>query len=106
MALSSTAWRCSEPGKRQQNAFIESFNGRLCDEFLNETLLSMLAQARVQIEEWRRDYNTERPHSALGNLTPIAYAAPNAFVPQQAGAPRLPEGFAPRPVAIPDLTPK
>ncbi len=97
-------WYYIEPGKPQQNAFIESFNGRLRDEFLNETLFSTLAQARIELEEWRRDYNTERPHSALGNLTPIAYAARNASVPQQAGALRLPEGFAPRPVATPDLT--
>ena len=52
----------------------------------------------------RPENNTERPHSALGNLTPIAYAARNASVPQQAGALRLPEGFAPRPAATPDLT--
>ena len=92
-----------EPGKPQQNAFIESFNGRLRDEFLNETLFTTLAQARVELEEWRRDYNTARPHSALGNLTPIAYAALNASVPQQAGALRSKQGFAPRPVAKPDL---
>ena len=73
-----------EPGKPQQNAFIESFNGRLRDEFLNETVFTTLAQARVELEECRRDYNTERPHSALGNLTPIAYAARNASGPQQA----------------------
>lgn len=60
--------------------------------------------ARIELEEWRRDYNTQCPHSALGNLTPIAYAARNAFFPQRAGALRLPEGFAPRPVATPDLT--
>lgn len=79
-------WHYIDPGKPQQNAFIESFNGRLRDEFLNETLFTTLAQARVELEEWRRDYNTERPHSALGNLTPIAYAARNASVPQQAEA--------------------
>jgi hypothetical protein len=45
---------------------------------LSETLFGTLAQARVALEEWRRDYNTERPHSALCNLTPIAYAARNA----------------------------
>ena len=78
-------WHYIEPGKPQQNAFIESFNGRLRDEFLNETLFTTLAQARVELEECRRDYNTERPHSALGNLTPIAYAARNASGPQQAG---------------------
>ncbi len=97
-------WHYIEPGKPQQNAFIESFNGRLRDEFLNETLFTTLAQARVELEEWRRDYNTERPHSALGNLTPIAYAARNASVPQQAEALRSTGGFAPRPVATPDLT--
>jgi putative transposase len=97
-------WHYIDPGKPQQNAFIESFNGRLRDEFLNETLFTTLAQARVELEEWRRDYNAERPHSALGNLTPLAYAARNATVPQQAGALRSTRGFAPRPVATPDLT--
>ena len=97
-------WHYIEPGKPQQNAFIESFNGRLRDEFLNETLFTTLAQARVELEEWRRDNSTERPHSALGNLTPIAYAARNASGPQQAGALRSTGGFAPRPVATPDLT--
>lgn len=100
----SIDWHYIEPGKPQQNAFIESFNGRLRDEMLNETLFTSLAQARVELEHWRRDYNTERPHSALGNLTPIAYAARNASVPQQAGALRSTTGFAPRPVATPDLT--
>lgn len=96
-------WHYIDPGKPQQNAFIESFNGRLRDEMLNETLFTSLAQARVELEQWRRDYNTERPHSALGNLTPIAYAARTASVPQQAGALRSTGGFAPRPVATPDL---
>ena len=97
-------WHYIEPDKPQQNAFIESFNGRLRDEFLNETLFTTLAQARVELEEWRRDYNTERPHSALSNLTPIACAARNASGPQQAGALRSTGGFAPRPVATPDPT--
>lgn len=96
-------WHHIDPGKPQQNAFAESFNGRLRDEFLNETLFSSLRHARVELEAWRHDYNTERPHSALGNLTPIAYAARNASVPQQAGALRSTGGFAPRPVATPDL---
>ena len=100
---SGVEWHYTAPGKPTQNAFIESFNGRLRDEFLNETLFCTLAQARIELEEWRRDYNTERPHSALGNLTPIAYAARNASVPQQAGALRSTRGFAPRPVATPDL---
>jgi putative transposase len=99
---SGVDWHYIAPGKPTQNAFIESFNGRLRDELLNETLFGSLAQARVVLEVWRRDYNTERPHSALGNLTPIAYAARNASVPQQAEALRSTGGFAPRPVATPD----
>lgn len=96
-------WHYIDPGKPQQNAFVESFNGRLRDEFLNETLFGSLNRARIELEEWRQDYNTERPHSALGNLTPAAYAARNASVPQQAEALRSIEGFAPRPVATSDL---
>jgi putative transposase len=57
-----------------QNAFIESFNGRLRDELLNETLFITLAQARVVLAEWRNDYNTVRPHSRLGGLTPAEIA--------------------------------
>jgi putative transposase len=68
-------WHYIQPGKPTQNAFIESFNGRLRDELLNETLFTSLAQARAALEAWRRDYNGERPHSALGWLTPAAYAA-------------------------------
>ena len=94
----------SHPGKPQQNAFVESFIGRLRDECLNETLFTSLPQARVVLEAWQRDYNSVRPHSALGNLTPIAYAARNASVPQQAEALRSTGGFAPRPVATPDPT--
>ena len=56
-------WHYIDPGKPVQNAFIESFNGRLRDEFLNETLFTSLMQARLALEEWRRDYNTVRPHS-------------------------------------------
>jgi len=90
-------WHYIDPGKPVQNAFIESFNGRLRDEFLNETLFTSLMQARLALEEWRRDYNTVRPHSRIGWLTPAAYAA--TFSPQRAcGAPRL-DGSAPRPVA-------
>lgn len=62
------------PGNPTQNAFIESFNGKLRDEGLNETLISSLAEARDTLEEWQEDYNTHRPHSALGNLTPREFA--------------------------------
>lgn len=68
-------WHYIAPGKPVQNAFIESFNGRLRDELLNETLFRSLPQAREALEAWRRDYNNDRPHSRLGWLTPAAYAA-------------------------------
>jgi putative transposase len=67
-------WHYIAPGKPQQNGFIESFNGRLRDELLNETLFRSLPHAIAVLETWRRDYNHERPHSKLGWLTPWAYA--------------------------------
>ena len=63
-----------EPGKPNQNACIESFNGRFRDECLNEHRFTSLRHARVVIEAWRREYNHERPKKALGGLTPAAYA--------------------------------
>lgn len=57
----------------QQNGFVESFNGRLRDEFLNETLFGSLTEARRIIEAWRIDYNTERPHTSLKGLIPNAF---------------------------------
>ena len=69
------AWHYIVPGKPTQNAFIESFNGRLRDELLNETLFRSLPHARAILETWRQDYNVQRPHSRLGWLTPEAYAA-------------------------------
>jgi hypothetical protein len=63
------------PGKPMQNGLRESFKGRLRDELLNEPLFRSLAHARMALEGWRRDYNTDRPHSRLGWLTPAAYAA-------------------------------
>jgi len=57
-----------------QNAFVESFNGRLRDELLNETLFRSLWQARRLIAEWQTDYNEERPHTSLGELTPSEFA--------------------------------
>jgi putative transposase len=67
-------WHYIAPGKPIQNAFIESFNGRLRDEFLNETLFSSLAHARVMLANWRADYNVNRPHSGLGWQTPAEFA--------------------------------
>lgn len=63
-------WHYIAPGKPQQNAFVESFNGRLRDELLNETLFTSLTHAREVLSFWKDDYNTFRPHSGLGNLTP------------------------------------
>ena len=63
------------PGKPVDNAFIESFNGKFRDECLNENWFLDLDDARRRIETWRHDYNTVRPHSALGNRTPADYAA-------------------------------
>src|SRR5215510_13739437 len=73
-------WHYIAPGKPQQNAFIESFTGRLRDECLNETLFGSLAQARTDLEFWRRDYNGVRPHSALANRTPEEFRAQHIAV--------------------------
>src|SRR5258707_1485102 len=66
--------RLIEPGKPNQNAYIESFNGRFRDECLNEHWFTSLPHAQSIIETWRREYNDERPKKALGGLTPAAYA--------------------------------
>jgi putative transposase len=62
------------PGKPNENAYIESFNGKFRDECLNEHWFITMAQARRVIEDWRIEYNTERPHSSLGDLTPEEFA--------------------------------
>nr|WVL55292.1 IS3 family transposase [Xanthomonas nasturtii] len=66
--------RLIQPGKPNQNAYVESFNGRLRDECLNEHWFPTLLHARTEIERWRREYNQERPKQAIGGLTPSAYA--------------------------------
>jgi transposase InsO family protein len=66
--------RLIEPGKPNQNAYVESFNGRLRDECLNEHWFTSLPHAQVVIEAWRREYNEERPKKGLGGLTPAQYA--------------------------------
>ena len=86
-------WHYIAPGKPQQNGFVESFNGKLRDECLNEEVFPTLAEARVVIERWRRDYNTVRPHSAHGGLTPEAVRLEHA-----AGRLRSLEGSAARPL--------
>lgn len=64
-------WHYIDPGKPQQNAFIESFNGSLRDELLNEEIFDTLDDARRKLALWRYDYNAVRPHSSLENLTPL-----------------------------------
>ena len=68
-------WHYIAPGKPMQNGFVESFNGRLRDECLNEHLFTNLNEAREIIEAWRIDYNTNRPHTSLNGLTPTEFAA-------------------------------
>jgi putative transposase len=92
-------WHYIAPGKPQQNAFAESFIGRLRDECLNETLFTSLVHTRAVLADWRDDYNTVRPHSGLGNLAPAVYAKRSAPVMQRDGTLRYTEGSAPRPVA-------
>ena len=65
------AWHYIDPGKPQQNAFIESFNGSLRDELLNEEIFDTLDDARRKLALWRYDYNAVRPHSSLANQTPF-----------------------------------
>ncbi|HAD18358.1 MAG TPA: IS3 family transposase [Erythrobacter sp.] len=88
-------WHYIAPGKPMQNGYVESFNGRMRDELLNETLFMSLAHARVEIAAWVEDYNRERPHSALGYETPAAVAAE---LQKQWPAPLRPTGSATQPI--------
>ena len=90
-------WHYIAPGKPIQNAFIESFNGRLRDEFLNETLFSSLTHARSALSNWRYDYNDHRPHSGLGWLTPAEFA--QIINPRRDAVLRSRNGSAPHPAA-------
>jgi putative transposase len=106
-------WHYIAPGKPQQNGFMESFNGKLRDECLNEHVFSSLAEARRLIESWRIDYNEVRPHSSLSYLTPEEFAsgwrAARAINHEPAATPHtatgrvaaVPGASAPRPVAEP-----
>ena len=89
------AWHYIAPGKPVQNAFAESFIGRLRDELLNETLFRSLAHTRDVLEAWRADYNNTRPHSRLGWMSPAIYAAA-----RRSAALRSTDGSAPRTAAI------
>jgi putative transposase len=76
--LSSVQLSFIRPGKPNETAYIESFNGKFRDECLNEHWFISLAHARSVIEAWRIEYNTERPHGSLGNLTPQEFATSRA----------------------------
>lgn len=96
-AAAQVDWHYIDPGKPTRNAFIESFNGKLRDEFLNETLFTSLGQARLALEDWRRDFNEVRPHSGICWKTPAECAA--EFDARRAKALELVRGSAPWPVA-------
>jgi transposase InsO family protein len=85
--------RFIEPGKPNQNAYVESFNGRLRDECLNEHWFTSLIHARVLIETWRRDYNEHRPKKGLGGLPPAVYAARLRSVSQPKPTPAFNHGL-------------
>jgi putative transposase len=92
-------WHYIAPGKPMQNGFIESFNGRLRDELLNETLFPSLPYIRASLAAWRGDYNLSRPHSRLGWMTPSEYA--DSFTPRRDLALRSMASSAPAPAAHP-----
>jgi putative transposase len=98
---SQIAWHFIAPGKPMQNGICESFNGRMRDEFLNETLFVNLDHARSAIVRWVVDYNERRPHSALGYQTPAAFAA---NLTATADRLRNPDQLRRSPVAPPALT--
>jgi putative transposase len=91
-------WHFIAPGKPMQNGFVESFNGRMRDELLNETLFRDLDHARRAIDTWVAAYNLQRPHSSLGYLTPAAFAANLTATGDQL---RNPDQLRRSPVAIP-----
>lgn len=93
-------WHYIAPGKPMQNGYVESFNGRMRDELLNETLFLSLDHARVVIAAWAQDYNQERPHSSLGYETPAAFAAE---LDKQWPASLRPTGSAAQAIAQPAL---
>ena len=88
-------WHYIAPGKPTQNGFVESFNGRMRDELLNETIFYDLDHARSALARWTAAYNQQRPHSALGYLTPADSREPS---PQRATGSAIPTSCANRPL--------
>ncbi len=85
--LAGTATAYIEPGSPWENPFVESFNGRVRDELLNVEEFGSLLEAQVVVEGWRTEYNTYRPHSSLGGLTPDEYRANWDAKHQKSGTP-------------------
>ena len=105
-------WHYIAPGKPMQNGFVESFNGRMRDELLNETMFRNMAHARAMIRTWAADFNETRPHSALGYQTPKAFserlstatdtrAAPSESSARMSVAPPAPIGVSTQRAQIP-----
>ncbi len=92
-------WHYTAPGKPTQNPLVESFNRRMRDELLNETLFTSLDHARDKIAAWARDYNTRRYHSSLGYSTPAAFVAD--LKKQRAASFRIAGGYTTQPLASP-----
>jgi hypothetical protein len=85
--------------KSKQSAFIESFNARICEELLNETLVSPPNEACILLEQWRRDCNTQRPNSRVGWLTQSKFADHRRQSKQRPSGASQPQGFAPMAIA-------
>lgn len=88
-------WHYIAPGKPYQNGFIESYNARLRDEFLNEAIFTSLAHARQELETWRRDYNHFRLHSSVGNRTMAEIGARSTGKPYWRHAPNTVAAITP-----------
>jgi len=99
-------WHYIAPGKPMQNGFMESFNGKLRDECLNEHVFGSLAEARRIIEAWRIDYNEVRPHSSLGYQTPEEHAAAWAEQAPDASACHRAQGTQGRPGSVEPAAPQ
>ena len=102
--LTRIEWHYIAPGKPQQNAFVESFNGRLRDELLNETLFLSLDHARELLAEWQDDYNTVRPHSGIGNRRQLHLCQANSVRNATGRDAALCRGLRAPPVASPSHT--
>jgi putative transposase len=97
--VANVEWHYIAPGKSMQNGWIESFNGKLRDEKLNETLFTAPHQVRVEMVQWRNDYTHHRPHSGLGRLALSEFANHQRPGKQWPPGAALPLDFAPMAIA-------